>query len=390
LTRAPSVNGALVTDDERFRNEFERDLERARRNSPEARARDAERMLTENPDRMGLPYTWARDFGKLVQPASVVDQVLAQQSLAAVYGPPGSGKTSYVLDMALHVSIAQAWRGLSVDPGCIVWHSLESALSVRMRVAAKCLQAGWDPAALAFADVRKGVSFLEVGDIERVCTTVEIAQDESGQPCRIVVVDTLARAMPGGDENKTSDMGLLVRGCDIIRERTGAAVLLVHHSGKDPARGARGSGSLRAALDTEIEVSGEANPRQAKVTKQRDLPCGQAYAFDLEPVEIGQDPRGRPITACVVVHREEPVQAFSVAPKGKAQAAILRALRAQQDEHRKAGKPDALIWTIEDMRSIGRNLGQHRNSAKDAVDALITNGLLRPTVGGHRLTEAKQ
>jgi hypothetical protein len=124
------------------------------------------------------------------------------------------------------------------------------------------------------------------------------------------------------------------------------------------------------------------------VTKQRDLPIGDAFAFDLEPVELGADAdTGQAFTACAVVHRDD-VRAAPEAPRGKAVAGILRAMRAQQDEHSKAGKVGPLIWTLEDMRQIGRTLGQHRNTARDAVDRLVTSGLTTPTVGGQRLTEA--
>jgi len=68
-------------------------------------------------------------------------------------------------------------------------------------------------------------------------------------------------------------------------------VLMIHHAGKDSTRGARGHSSLRAAVDTEIEVSGQSNPTSGTASpKQRDLPSGDVLAFDIEPIEIGYDP----------------------------------------------------------------------------------------------------
>ncbi|MGK3687187.1 AAA family ATPase, partial [Escherichia coli] len=41
----------------------------------------------------------------------------------------------------------------------------------------------------------------------------------------------------GNDENDSRDMGAFIRGCDELKRRTGATVLVVHHSGKDETKG---------------------------------------------------------------------------------------------------------------------------------------------------------
>ena len=73
----------------------------------------------------------------------------------------------------------------------------------------------------------------------------------------LIVVDTLSRAMSGGNENSPEDMGKFVTNCDRIRIASGAHLMVIHHTGKDDAKGARGHSLLRAAADTEIEVSRE-------------------------------------------------------------------------------------------------------------------------------------
>jgi RecA-family ATPase len=52
-----------------------------------------------------------------------------------------------------------------------------------------------------------------------------------------VVVDTYARVMVGGNENDSKDAGQVVAHCGAIQKVTGAMVVLVHHSGKEPAAG---------------------------------------------------------------------------------------------------------------------------------------------------------
>jgi len=117
----------------------------------------------------------------------------------------------------------------------------------------------------------------------------------------LVVIDTLARVMGGADENAAPDIGALVRSAETIRDRTGAHVMFIHHSGKDVARGARGHSALRAAVDTEIELSrGEDGTRLARTTKQRDMPGGAEHEFTLEEVSLGRDSDGDPVTSCIV------------------------------------------------------------------------------------------
>lgn len=76
----------------------------------------------------------------------------------------------------------------------------------------------------------------------------------TGVPVRLIVLDTLARCFAGGDENRASDMGAFIAGCDYIKNQTGATILVVHHIGKDATAGARGSSALRAACDYEFSV----------------------------------------------------------------------------------------------------------------------------------------
>src|SRR5690606_31022552 len=70
----------------------------------------------------------------------------------------------------------------------------------------------------------------------------------------VVIIDTLNRAAPGMDENSSVDMGHAIHAAKLIQQGLGGLVLLVHHSGKDAAKGMRGHSSLYAALDAASEV----------------------------------------------------------------------------------------------------------------------------------------
>ncbi|NUB43641.1 hypothetical protein GEU84_004525 [Fertoebacter nigrum] len=98
--------------------------------------------------------------------------------------------------------------------------------------------------------------------------------------------------------------------------------MLVHHSGKDVGKGARGHSSLRAAIDTEIELTrDDLGQITAEVTKQRDGPTGYRFSYVLQQVELGLDQDGDPVTTCLV-EPAETAQAGRVAVSGAARSAL--------------------------------------------------------------------
>jgi hypothetical protein len=124
----------------------------------------------------------------------------------------------------------------------------------------------------------------------------------SGLTGGIVVVDTLAQASPGMDENAARDMGEAVQGLKALQAELGGLVVAVHHTGKDQTKGLRGHSSLMAALDAAIEVRREGDRREWVIAKAKDDADGASHPFSLDvvQVEVGQDADGEPITSCAI------------------------------------------------------------------------------------------
>jgi AAA domain len=121
-------------------------------------------------------------------------------------------------------------------------------------------------------------------------------------PIDAVVIDTLSATTPGGNENSGEDLGLVLSHCKLLSRRTGALVVIIHHSGKDATRGARGWSGLRAAADAEIEVVRNGDYRVASVTKMKDGSDGESFAFKLKVIPLGHDADGEEESSCVVEH----------------------------------------------------------------------------------------
>jgi hypothetical protein len=330
-----------------------------------------------------LPVTWLADMTQpAVQPCLVRDLFIAG-SLINVYGESNAGKTYFVLDLALAVAAGTDWRDRPVSKGLVLYVAGEGYTSVQTRIAALRQSRAEVTSAAPFAVTSAAVNLLDPSEVLSLIATIKYASSECGEVPALVILDTFARSIPNGDENSSRDVGVAIAAADRIRLETGAAVCFVHHSGKDAARGARGSNALRCAVDTEVLVTNEGGARVAVVTKQRDLPTGQRFTFQLQPVQLGTDTSARPITACAVMHETAPTRTHA-ASMGCNQQALLVALR----EHiRATARPH--ITSIE-LRNIGKTHGlADRRRLSEARSGLERDGWLVPCVGGYRFEERR-
>lgn len=248
------------------------------------------------PQRPPLYFTMARDVHPRFDQRALVQELLDHTAMSVVYGASNSGKTFYAMGLGWSVATGRDFLGRPVEQRGVVYVAAEAGRSAEKRIAALRKHSGIaDP---PFALVPCAVDLLRPnGDTRALIDLIGQAQAAMGRPVGLVIIDTLSRALAGGNENAPDDMGALVRHLDQIRVATGAHVLVVHHSGKNQAAGARGHSLLRAATDTEIEI----HERVIRVTKQRDMDYGPGQRFGLHVVEVGAGPDGRLASSCVVV-----------------------------------------------------------------------------------------
>jgi KaiC/GvpD/RAD55 family RecA-like ATPase len=238
----------------------------------------------------------------LSEPANqLIEGVLDEGGLSVNYGDSGSGKTFVAIDMGFHVGAGLDWNGKKVRRGLVIYVAAEGGKRIKRRIAA--LQKRYreeyrdvapDP---LFALVRYQIDLRSNdADLKSLLALVREAEKKTGEKCVWLIVDTLSRAMAGGDENSPVDMGRIVAAADRFRAETGAHFTYVHHTGKDAARGARGHSLLRAATDTELETTASA----LALTKQRDGELGFKIGFKLVDLAIGEDAAGLPVKSAVV------------------------------------------------------------------------------------------
>jgi hypothetical protein len=103
-------------------------------------------------------------------------------------------------------------------------------------------------------------------------------------------------------------------------------VVLIHHSGKDESRGARGWSGLRAACDFEFEIIRAGVDRVATVTKMKGGADGNEFGFKLETIVVGKDEDGDDETTCVVEFTDSSRASVTTSkdPKGDNQKLIMQ------------------------------------------------------------------
>lgn len=250
------------------------------------------------------------DLLDLQPPAPLIDELLYLDTVAVMFGPSGGGKSFLALDWAWCVGGALPWQGRAVHGGRVLYVLGEGRGGIGQRAKAWKQAFGADDPA-GFRLFPETVSLL---DDRHVGAVVDWARAE--RPV-LVVLDTLARAMPGGDENTARDMGVAIDAADAIRRASGACVLLVHHTGKDGLM-ERGSSALRAGADTVLPVkaSGRILTVGGPETKQKDADPGRELELELVTVEL---PDGS--SSCVVR-----AMATAQTSAGMQDRAVIRAL----------------------------------------------------------------
>ena len=222
--------------------------------------------------------------------------VVPAATLGVIYGASGSGKTFIAFDLIASLVMGFEWRGHKVPrPVKALWIAAEGVEDMRKRLLAYCNHKRITLESFGMQFIGEAPNFLEELDIK-----VLLAQIKKHGQFDVIVIDTLAQVMPGGNENSGEDMGKVLGYCKAISRATGAMVILIHHSGKDESKGARGWSGLRAASDFEIEVIRADDDRVATVTKMKGGVDGAEYGFELLTVVVGQDADGDDETTCVV------------------------------------------------------------------------------------------
>lgn len=283
---------------------------------------------------------------QILSPADVLSSPLVRDIVKGIFpcvgvggiiGATGAGKGFVGVNIMAVLAEGGYWFGYRTDRVPVMYICLEGAGGLHKRIRA------WE--------MKNGRKYPDIGiisgqpfdlrDPAQVAALIAAIR-AAGFAGGVIVIDTLAQASPGTDENSSRDMGELLAALQAIQAALGGLVLVVHHLGKDTTRGARGHSSFTAALDASIEIRRDGDRRSIFISKTKDDKDGDEHFFRLEIVEVGEDEDGDLITSCVVVPDDDAKTATrSKLPKGGNQRIVYDALGELLRESKTFGKAGA-------------------------------------------------
>ncbi len=235
------------------------------------------------PSRKGFRLQTANEIMQEEPPGFLVDLLLPEQSVAAVVGQPSSGKSLFAHALAVGVAAGTLFFGRELRSGNVLVVAAEGkgGLSSRLKAAMNSLS----PKERARAGRRlfimdEAPRIHDASDVDHILHAVR----RLGKPPVLLVLDTLARCMPGGDENSSQDMGMFIAGVDRLARELRCSVLILHHTTKDGSI-ERGSSALRGALDVLLRSRLKDGFLTITFDKCRDFETPKPLSLKLEPCD---------------------------------------------------------------------------------------------------------
>lgn len=241
-----------------------------------------------------LHYELPEDITTTLDTEPLIEDLLDEDAISIFYGDSNTGKTFIALDLAYHISTGAPYFNKRTLQGAVVYVASEGGRSARNRISALKTHYNTNKFPLALVPCQIDL-YSNHQDMQALIDLTKQAQQKIGQ-VRLTVIDTLSRALAGANENDSEAMGKFIKNITLIRQAIKGHLLIVHHSGKDATKGARGHSLLRAAVDTEVHIS----PDTLTITKQRDMAIIPPIGFDLNRIVLGTNRHGKEITSCTV------------------------------------------------------------------------------------------
>ena len=315
----------------------------------------------------------------LPPPRWLIQDIIQERAVVLLYGEPGCGKSFLAVDWSFCVQLGEPWAGRRTTQGDVVYVAAEGAFGLGGRSRAWKGKHG--------RSGRVGVWFhpdiVKLGDPNDVYAFNASIRARAIHPV-LIIIDTLARAIGGEDENGRG-MQAAMEGADQIRKELKCAVLLLHHPGKK-GKDERGHGSLRGAVDASFRIIEQGHlsapkPVTLECDKQKDAAILPPIKLRLEPFGGGE--------SCVMVTRETAAERDrktedeDVSPLQDKQQSALDAIKAMTKQ---PGQGNVIR-----LKEWRKRTGIAERTFRRIVDDLIERGLVRRLRKGiYGLTEGSE
>ena len=302
-------------------------------------------------------------------PRYLLDGLIVENSLGIMWGPWGSCKTFLALLWAAFIGSGSSWLGRAVTQTPVLLVAAEGVAGLGPRIDA--VERHHHLYGMPGVMLHHGrINLLDRGEV------AAFAQGVAEGGYGLVFLDTLARCMPGGEENSAKDVGLVVEALDTVRRASHATVWAIHHSTKEGSS-ARGISAYLGACDTELEVVATGAQVTVNVHQQRDAEKVQPIHLSIEPVPGTNsatlvDGTGKPVTLGGAALRllealdDDPERGVSATVWGATSGVALTTFH----RHRRALVQEGLVGTLDGTsapRYVLTEQGRRRLGATSAT-----------------------
>jgi hypothetical protein len=226
----------------------------------------------------------------------LIDDHMELESMGMLFGPPGSAKSFIAMDMAFCIAAGIDWNGHKTEQGKVIYLAGEGFQGIQKRFSALKMKYQTSTNDIYFSD--EPVALTNLKNLQAVHKKITSICPTP----RLVIIDTLHRNFGEGDENSAKDVAKVLLYITAFMKNLECAVLFVHHSGHSSSDRARGSSSIKAALDVEYKVTKSDSLVTMKCTKAKEFEEPPPSSFDLVtlPIPTLLDANGKPIDSAVL------------------------------------------------------------------------------------------
>jgi hypothetical protein len=299
----------------------------------------------------------------------VIKGLLAAGDIATIVGAPGAGKSLLAPYLGYAVARGERAFGRRTRQGGVFYVAAEDGHGMRARLKALREEHG-DADSFKLVEGVSNLLTPKAPDLEALTSAVK------AQSPALIVIDTLAVAFPGLEENDAKGMGHVVAVARSLT-RWGAAVILIHHDTKDGGNGLpRGHSLLNGALDSNLYLKRRDGLVTGQLTKNRNGSTDEKLAFTVGVMSFGEDEDGDPKTAAYCREADAadlPAKETKLSPSATAALMVFNEVSngapVDEDTWRDAAIVDCRVSAAEDRDS-------RRRTFKRAVEELTRKNVL--------------
>lgn len=302
----------------------------------------------------------------------LVKGMLLKGGVTMVFGPSNAGKTTFCIALGTALCCGAGFAGNKTAHGPVLHIACEGTAMVRLRVFGQFrVTQGVTDHPYHITGTRFDLTSKD--NVDQLIHKIAQLPEQGLEIPVLIIFDTLALSIGIADEMNAAAMTNAVENARRIAESFNATVLLVHHTGKDQDRGARGSSAIIASLDTSLGLAAKGNGIVTlSQAKQRDMGKGAEAIFSTELMAIGKDEDGED-RYVPVLHYNQQTEPADTARKDDVanprRSAVMEAVRAIQQED-----PNFRI-TATSIHSRVENAfaGMKEDSAKKAIRTILAD-----------------